>query len=109
MPENRTSAGLDLLAAAAVLLGLLWAIAQFAFNSAAMGQNHQELVDCGVRATKDHMQLLTFGVCAAVILACAAAVARRPQLALALVGVEGVLALVWFGIGAWDAASCAIE
>ena len=109
MSEDRTTRGWDLLAGVAVFAGLFWAIIQFLFTSVAMEQTHQELIACGVDASRREIWLVTLGVCFAVVLAFVAAMTRRPRVALSLIGVEAVLVLVWFAIEGMDAASCAIE
>ena len=99
----------DVLAAIAVLAGLFWAIVQAVFTSVARSQTYESMVDCGVEASKGAFTLATAGVCVAAVLALLFAVARRPGLAISLIGVEGVLVLVWIGTHGSQAASCAIE
>jgi hypothetical protein len=105
MSESRR----DVLAAIAVLAGLFWAIVQAAFTSVARSQTYDSMVDCGVEASKAAFTLATVGVCVAALLALLFAVARRPVLSMSLIGVEGVLVLVWIATDGSQAASCAIE
>jgi hypothetical protein len=106
--EDRTTRGWELLAGVAVLAGVFWAIIQFVLTSVGMEQTHAELVACGVDASKRAIWRVTLGACVAAFIAFVAAVSRRPRVALALIGVEAILALVWSAVEG-GAASCAIE
>ena len=98
-----------LLTGLGVGVGGIWAIIQLFYNSAALSQSRQELLDCGVDASEAVLSAVTLGVCAAALLALVAAVWRRPELVYCLLGVEAVLVVAWIALDGPHAASCAIE
>jgi hypothetical protein len=93
----------------AAFAGLFWAIAQFVYNAAALGQSRDEFLACGVHTAKDTLALLTLGVVAASVLAVAFAISRLNAAALVTLGVEAALVVAWFAVGGGAAAGCAIE
>lgn len=99
----------EVLAGLGVSAGAGWAIIQLIYNSAGVSQDRQALVACGVEASKDALSGLTVAVCAAGLLALVLAVSRRPVLALSVIGVEGILVILWIALGGARAAGCGIE
>jgi hypothetical protein len=94
----------------AVFVGLVWAVMQLVYTSLATSLAEWELDECGVDPSSTSVfKLLSIGVAVAGALAFVLSFRRRPPAVLAALGVETVLALIWFAEGAWKAASCAIE
>jgi hypothetical protein len=88
--------------AAALAVGCVWALVQLGYTVVALEVGEDPARPCTLDQPHMAQAVVTALTCAAAATALGLAVSRRPRPALAAIGVEAVLALIWIALGGWD-------
>jgi len=95
------------LAGVAVLAGGLWALIQGVYTGVTLEKPETMTLGCDL-GPKGALAVATALVCVSACAAIVFGLRRRARHALLAVGVEAAFAAVWFGLGGWSAAGCAM-
>ena len=95
------------LAAAAVVAGGVWAAIQGVYSLLVLEKEETTTLGCEL-GPKAALAVITGFACLSACAAVVLGLRRRPRHALFAVGVEAVFAVMWFALGGWSAAGCAL-